>query len=140
MSAFIVSKEHINYLIQAAISRRILGGSDASRWFHAGEWHELRPGDSKRASQVGQILWNENVKSVATRYDEAREDRIFAFSYNHKISIDPVQVLKACHCLNYQSCEHETWEASEAYAFLESLKSDTEHALPGYDEAQAEEL
>jgi hypothetical protein len=28
MSAFIVSKEHINYLIQAAISRRILGGSD----------------------------------------------------------------------------------------------------------------
>ncbi len=39
-------------------------------------------------------------------------------------------------CLDYQSCEHPGWEASESHSFLESLKSAAVSALPGMDAAK----
>jgi len=139
-----VSREHINYLVQASISRAILNGSDAHRWFHADKWNEIRPGDYNRANEVGQMLWDENVKSVQFRYgDESIETLpgpgarayVFVFKYDFNFGFDATQIIKACDCLNYQSCEHEAWEASEAKAFVDSLRCSAWHRLPGYDRA-----
>jgi len=46
-----------------------------------------------------------------------------------------VQVLKSIDCLDYQSCEHPGWAASEAKAFIDRLQSAAIHALPGYEAA-----
>ena len=50
--------------------------------------------------------------------------------------VDPVQVLKAIDCLEYQSCDHPGWKDSEARKFLEALRAKATSQLPGYHEAQ----
>ena len=47
----------------------------------------------------------------------------------------PVQAIKLVHCYEYQSCEHDGWETSEAHRFTTALLSSLEHSLPGYDDA-----
>ena len=82
-------------------------------------------------ARVGQVLWDENVKSVNYRYDEYRP----AESYHYKpfpVSLTPANVLGLINCLSYQSCEHPEWEDSEAYAILQSIKAAAIDALPGY--------
>jgi hypothetical protein len=37
--------------------------------------------------------------------------------------IDPAQVVQSCNCFAYQANEYDGWEASAAYAFIDSLKS-----------------
>jgi len=151
MSSYMVDSKHIVYLVEAAISHRLAEGDGGSiSWFHAGKWSELRtlaPVTEKVA--VGAMLWRENENSVNDRYPVSREDlpganadadagytiRPAAFS-RILADFDPVQVLKSCACYTYQSCDHEGWEASEAHAFIEALKTKAIHALPGYDAAE----
>jgi len=145
MSAYIVDKNHITYLLAAAMARRI--GNGAFHWYHDGKWLELTPGDYDRAAEVGNMLWRENVKSVSHRYPNESSGTLPGTkepSYvvtPHDVnrlfeSFDPVQVIKACHCYAYQTCEHDEWEASEAHAFIKALESAAVHVLPGYDKAE----
>lgn len=147
MSAYIVDKNHITYLIAAALSPRILNNSSCFRWYHSHVWHELPKGDYDRAAEVGNLLWCENIKSVSHRYQNESSDTLPGTKESSYVvtprdinrlfeSFDPVQVIKACHCLSYQSCEHEEWEASEAHAFVEALESAAVRVLPGYDQAE----
>jgi hypothetical protein len=85
------------------------------------------------------MLLAENFRSVNHRYAEEgepagmyeyREPKVGPIGYN------PVQVLKAIHCLEYQSCEHPEWETSEARAFLKALEARTIRKIPGYDAAE----
>jgi hypothetical protein len=93
------------------------------------------------------MLWKENMISVAHRYsgpveelpgDRYVEDGITKpdVAAQAVIAFNAVQVLKACNCLEYQSCEHPGWEASEAHAFLQALKDKAVRALPGYETAR----
>lgn len=144
MSAYIVDRDHIRYLVSAAVRL----DRDALRWFHANVWHELPTRDRERASQVGQMLWDENIRSIEGRYPgtKGKPDRMPGKSddgmlvYSHASGdwpgpIDPVQVLKSCNCYEYQSCEHEEWSASEAHAFIEALRARAVRTLPGYEAA-----
>ena len=47
-----------------------------------------------------------------------------------------VQILKACHSYNYQSCENNGYYDSLAYAIIEKIIKDTTMNLDGYDEAE----
>jgi hypothetical protein len=51
------------------------------------------------------------------------------------LPFEALQVLKACACYAYQSCEHSGWEASEAHAFIQALKDKAVRTLPGYGDA-----
>lgn len=71
MSAWVVSKRHIDILVQSAI----VGATDSERdWLHVGQdfsyWHDgaRHKVTYKNASEVGQMLWNENHYSVDYRY------------------------------------------------------------------------
>jgi hypothetical protein len=144
MSAYIVDKQHIQYLIDAAMQSASCG---AFRWYHGGEWRELPKGDKERAAEIANMLWCENIKSVSHRYPhessatlpgptetETIEPRDFhGIRWLHFV---PVQVAKACDCYDYQSCEHDEWETSEAKAFTDSLKESQWRRLPGYDDAE----
>lgn len=135
------------YLISAAIDRAICGGGGAFRWYHDGLHHEIPLGDFATAAEVGNMLWRENIASVSHRYPGESSDTLpgpidcdFVIEGSDipvfHPPIKPVEVLKACKCYEYQSCEHgEAWEQSSAKAFIDSLKEDAIRALPGYEQA-----
>lgn len=147
MSAFIVEKSHVAYLAAMAMERsgaRCCGGLS---WSWAGGREAIPDGDPASAARAANMLWKENMQSVAHRYggpvEELPGDRYVEggitkadVAAQAAIPFNAVQVLKACNCLEYQSCEHSGWEASEAHAFLQALKDKAVRALPGYEKAQ----
>ena len=145
MSAYIVDREHILYLVTAAVSPN-LEPHRTFRWFYNGRWQELSWGDNERAADVANILWRENIASVSARYPNESSATLPGPRYENFViepadfpvsfeTIDPVQVIKACDCYEYQSCEHDAWHKSEAHAFVSTVRSAAWHALPGYQNA-----
>ena len=113
MSAWIVSKKHIDLLVEAA---------------------KLAQMNGVEADQLGQTLWEENHKSVNCRYSETRPTPTYKFKPTG-IPFDPVVVIKQVNCLEYQSCEHDGWKDSKARQFCEELRNEMISMLPGYDKA-----
>jgi hypothetical protein len=145
MSAYIVDKEHVQYLVESAM-QSASGG--AFRWFHGDQWRELQKGDKERAAEVANMLWCENIKSVSHRYPHESSDTLPGPCDHSNFTVEasdfkgirwlhfvPVQVAKACDCYEYQSCEHREWETSEAKAFTDSLRESQWRRLNGYDAA-----
>jgi hypothetical protein len=142
MSAYIVNENHIIYLVAAALSRRINRGSHGNFTWWNNEAKEISQYDPEAAAAFATELWQENVKSVNYRYpkDPAPID-LFTISpikldeMLNSWDFEPVQVLKAISCLDYQSSEHPEWETSNAHAFLEGLKNAAIGSLAGYSDA-----
>ena len=147
MSAYIVQANHIIYLVTAATTRHLTSSSEF-RWCHNGTVHTLPATDHERAADVANMLWRENIASVSARYPGESSatlpgPRVGAgviaaneFTRVRWTRFEAVQVIKACKCYEYQSCEHAGWETSEAYAFINSLRSSVLRALPGYEAAE----
>lgn len=141
MSAFIVEKSHINAMVQAGLAAGRKYNSSL-RWYYNGEWKEL---DHETADEIGQMLLDENIKSVSHRYDDSPitdlpgridADYLLPFSHSPLSRVPtPVEALKITSCYEYQACEHSEWEASEAKAFCTALKENTIDMLSGYEEA-----
>jgi len=144
MSAYIVSRRHIEYLVMAAISHRIT--QNRLYWWHNNNSNHLHWGDFDKAVKVGQMLWDENIKSVLCRCPDDTKDTapgpigetyVFALSDSVPwLEFDPIQVVKSCDCYAYQSCEHEEWKDSESFAFIESLRHHAWSRIDGYDKAE----
>jgi hypothetical protein len=45
-----------------------------------------------------------------------------------------LEVLKLLNCLDYQCCEPENWESSQAYRYLNQVRAAATRELPGYDQ------
>jgi hypothetical protein len=73
VSAFMVTRKHIGYLVDASMSYQFNHGPGCY-WAHNGAVHRLNVGDSQRATEVGQMLWDENRKSIEYRYPDTRQD------------------------------------------------------------------
>jgi hypothetical protein len=147
MSAWIVSKAHIDALVSAAMAQ-----GDTFYWYDAdgNHSHELTYTDTERANQVGRMLWAENLASINALYVDTVENpgncpgpvsfngpetvEVYKFVRTHKLT--PVQILKAIDCYEYQSCEHAGWKTSEAHQFCEALEVRMVSSLPGYNEAR----
>lgn len=122
MSAWIVSKTHIDSLVQAGIEREM-----------------VRP---EEADEFGRMLWAENLASIHSRYpDTAANDKNYpgpigfkarhVASYTYKplkgSSLDAEGVVNsAARCYDYQTCEHSGYEASKARQFVQLLAACTE--------------
>lgn len=139
MSAFVVSKSHINAMLLTAMCLKY--GRRGLTWYHNGEHHEL---NNDNADQVGQMLLDECVKSMSHRYDDEITDLPghtnaewlipFKLKYLHRTP-KPLEAIKITKCYMYQSCEHPEWEDSEAKTFCEALISSKISELPEYDNA-----
>jgi hypothetical protein len=139
MSAFIVDRGHVRFLIDAGLRLppRLYEGNTLS-W----RGQELT---RENASAVGLMLWDECRRSVAYRYHDEPEADLPGpmsdgprFGYAHSpspLKINPLAVLKAISCYEYQSCEHPEWKSSEAHAFCDALRLCAISCLPGYEEA-----
>ena len=118
MSAWLCSDRHINSIVTWAFKNH--------RHFYARDtdWEAM-----------AQALLDENYKSVNHRYNETDKPHSIVWTTAKSKTLTAVECIKACHCLNYQSCEHDGWESSLAKAFLDSVESAAIRAMPGYDAA-----
>jgi len=133
MSAYLVEYEHINYLVGAMLCPATVRLMPFSYWSPTQKrCVEVR---SEDASAVGQMLWEENAKSVSYRYKEAKKTLGPYHRRRHYRAFDPIQLYKACECLGYQSCEHPEWDTSDAKACLDALRSCAIHSHEDYDKA-----
>lgn len=144
MSAYIVERNHIVYLVKAGMN------IDGFGWTFKGKYNRADYGFYfDNALRVANMLWLENMNSVGFRYPGCvddpeglpgpivedfiinEQDLVFQF---HR-PFDPVQVLKACQCYAYQTCEHPAWKESEAKAFIDALEQFYISRLDGYTAA-----
>lgn len=140
MSAYVVSKRHVDLMVKAALAAR--GQDDRLRWWtvdgETGEytgWRELYPTPRAQVvdgfsfstpSELGQMLLDANVRSVLHRYREegdAEEDDPIPYVYEDGLNaLTPGQVFRAIDTLDYQCCETDDWQRTETYSFLRSLR------------------
>ena len=79
------------------------------------------------------MLLAANQSSVNLLYGE-RAGTEPAYCFRRLAGVpDPVVVLKAIACLEYQSCEHPDWPTSRARRFCEELRDRCIDRLPGYE-------
>lgn len=167
MSAWVVNKRHIDLLVRAAECYGKQGGQGSRmQWWQVDEdgnyagWRYLEASEDDRdeyytLSQLGQMLVSENVRSVHHRYPDDDPDLgelpgpIDAYYMGPYVYSDPGKVLtpgelfKALDCYDYQTCEHDGWRKSEAFAFCVQLRdaacrkvSDYEDAPWGFEDAE----
>lgn len=132
MSAFVVSKGHIDRLVAVAA----YGPREADRfrhdhmpqWYEPSwqrsdrQWQRLDRAHLDELNALGQMLHNENARSVAYRYREDAED---ASGYEFPLSTERVTVgeaLNALACYEYQACESPDWQDTEARRFCIALR------------------
>jgi len=113
MSAFIVSDYHINALVSWA-------ARNTTRYYtKAFGWVGINDGT---AQTIASTLLRENARSVNHRYGKRSRPRI-TFQMVDTGHLSHADVIRACDCLDYQSCEHDGWERSEAYAILQAIRN-----------------
>ena len=153
MSAYLVDKRHIDLLLKATdqYSRQFgitWSNGTIRKHFQQGEiLHYAQQQRIGNRDDIGAMLWAENLQSVSERYpDDHSGERpgrvgladadILAYEFTPQAyHVTPVEALKALACYEYQACEHDEWDQSEAKDFCESLRHALINALPGYEEA-----
>ena len=137
MSAFVVDEGHVDYLISAA---RALHGPYLSLPFDPWTHQDI----------LGQVLLAENVRSVLARYGDsvdAEESRAYSaiiegyvfqpVSMSQTVDVATIaQIIKACDCFEYQSCETSNWDKTDACLIVSRIRSAAIQRLPGMSDAE----
>lgn len=141
MSAYICNPEHFGILAAYAAAH------DCALY----DWKNV----DKRitAQNVAKNLALENIRSVAYRYPNDKDGErpgpclkdaqiveaaaiYAAYFVDHPQAIRPMQIIKLCDCVDYQSCETPDWITTKAWRQLEWLKSAALHNMPEYNTGQ----
>ena len=130
MSVFIVSPEHINVLLDAALRYT----DEIGMTVYTSDGQALTV-DRTNRDAVGQMLLETNAASAGARHEEAPEPYIYSYATPVRFDWEAVDVLKAISCYEYQACEAPGWDTSAAKAFCEGLRRVIIPALPGYTDA-----
>ena len=124
MSAWIVSRDHLDLLVTAAVA-----------------WDLT---DREHADEAGRMLWKENLASVAYRYPadrdgerpgpvDFRDRHVDTYRFRcYPGRVDPEVVATAAASLAYQSCEHPGWPASAARRWVTRLREQASARIAGY--------
>lgn len=137
MSAFMVSKSHIDAIVATALH----GPTGVYR----SEWGCNPPFPD--ANAVGEMLVKENLSSIHARYPDTLTnpeatpgpiDQYWLREYRFTEpahALQAIAAIKLLDCYEYQSCEHKEWETSDARKFCDHLRRKLVTYVPGYDEA-----
>lgn len=120
MSAFMCSDEYISALVNGAIEY----GIDLPRGYDPGEWFAA--------------LVAENKVSLTARYGKRGEEGRAsprAHRFTPKIALPALHVIKLAQSYEYQACEHDGWDKSEAKRWIDLLIAGLIFKIPGYGAA-----
>ena len=145
MSAFVLGKVHIDALLTAALGS---GARDDQLYWYTKEGGGRRV-DHETVDRVGAMLVRTNVESVRARYPDVGDDladcpgpndNAFAveavkgeYRFERTREFSTGELLAAISCYEYQSCEHDGWEGSDAEAFCDYLRKHLCRKVPGYE-------
>jgi len=113
MSAWIVSKGHIDHIVTAIVRAEL---------------------SDKSPDETGRMLWRECLASVACRYPgdrdggrpgpiSFRDADVEAYTWAETAELTPGGLAKTLGCYQYQSCEHPGWDGSEAEVITSKLRA-----------------
>lgn len=114
MSAFIVNDYHINALASFALAHKI-------SFYWKGEWRKF---DHDTTQDLAAELYSENVRSVNSRYNERNRRKGFAFNRVAVDHLTPSDIISACDCLRYQSCETSNYERTLAWKITNVIREE----------------
>ena len=127
MSAFLVSDKHITEILRFA--------SGKGNIYYNGETLDLTTPDG--IQKVGQILVNENYRSLNARYGSVNLSHVFQYEpFSMRPIMAAVEVIKLCHCYDYQACETDDYYETPTHSIVDAIKECAIRALPGYDDAE----
>jgi len=131
MSAFILSDYHLSLLGRAASA--------------IGLPNPLTDFDEDMAKTMTRILYAENARSVRYRYPQDMLPLTWEVVFDVRALQEPLhtaQILKACSCYVYQSCETDDYHTTEAAGIIRRIFAaflppgyDDARQVPGYEEA-----
>ncbi len=83
------------------------------------------------------IIRRENITSIVARYGETASGDAHPYTMRpiEGSYISGIAALKTLACLNYQSCEADTYQASIAKRLIDELKNHAIQFIPGYEAA-----
>lgn len=135
MSAFLNNNEHFN-VIASYFASRVHG---QGLWYEVGDKYDYLTPDN--AETVFWVLVNENTRSLQARYPQYPD--MWANAKNYKFRYiegakrlySVGEMAKALDCLEYQSCEAEKHEQTEAYKLVQSMRKHLLTQLEDYEMA-----
>lgn len=117
MSAYMMADHTFEYLAYVAQAWCL-------DWFPTpgGPYRTIKMTDYAERDRIATVLHDANAKSIEARYGD--EPGTFKPSKPPRCwdEIKPATVFGVCACLDYQSCEFDGWETSEACAILLALQ------------------
>jgi hypothetical protein len=146
MSAYIVSHDHIDGLLSFALDQVSYYVPTIDRRIEI---------TLDNAEEIGRILLTENERSVYFRYRDLNAskpglskpgtDGQDAENYSFRPwplsrRPQPIEILKACECFDYQACETDDYEQSIAWRIIDAIRHGAIRKLPGYENADGWEL
>ena len=96
-------------------------------------WPDIKNRFGQQAN-AGQILVNENYRSVNARYN--RHDTPHKYVYQIRL-MDKLAVLRACQLYDYQACETKDYYLSEAAHLIRSVQYRAISSFDGYSRIDA---
>jgi hypothetical protein len=148
MSAFMVSKEHIDAIIAVIAEGPALSETTVQEWKSSIQYAKILPTNSENPlNDLGSLLVRENLSSIHYRYpDTVRnpentpgpEERYWEKEYVYQRPArvpNVIEAFKINECYEYQACEHPGWKTSEAKKICDKLRAVLILALPGYNAA-----
>ncbi len=112
MSAYVVDKKHIDALCKFAKKHKLQF-----------RWQDDFAGTERSINRIGQILVDENYRSVNYRYSQNEQPYQYNFDPNVKTRLTPIQIYKACDCYDYQACEMDDYRKTFAAFIIETIRN-----------------
>jgi len=114
MSAYVVDDDHIDFLVSFAIAARL---------------------SNEDPQTLGDRLLAQNTRSVNERYRANDVNPSYRFT-QFTGPMTSVEVLKACDCYDYQACETDDYDQTEAHELIAKIRSEAIRRLAGYSDAK----
>ena len=134
MSAYIVTNATINAVLHYYRSSR--DGGSVLRLYERGGGREIGPWHNYATwKKMGQIIYAQNVRSVNFRYNDNVPETDYCYAFPLIPPLSPLEIIRLCDCIDYQSCETPDWHDTEACWFVQQIKNHACRKLPGYDDA-----
>lgn len=138
MSAFMVSEAHIDVIVITAFFGPAEAQNNCNQTWYAPNVKELgfKLDDFSKAVRLGQLLTDENVNGLRSRYPSNNHDvnpYTLANLSESKQRFPALAMIKLIQCYQYQAGQHDGWDNSPASKFCVEMIDRLVHYMPGYE-------